>query len=407
MHFNATPERLFFALAENYENAFLLESSNGPEKIARFSFAGFGPKKIVHMEKGNIYVDDEAVEARNGDPLDALKAQIPATKPNQNTGNACTGNNAAYGGTGLDGPKAGGAFVGSGNIGNKGSGGSVGFLGGAVGYFSFEFFRQIEGFSSKLKDETHFPDFEFGIFNDAIIFDHATGKQSYVYIGENRAREVEACLKDSGEPEELKAIGKGRPGSKQDFVGMVEKAKERIVCGDIFQAVLSRRHSLAFRGGLGEFYRMLKVANPSPYLYFMKFGKRQLIGSSPENLFRVEGNEISSYATIAGTRPRGKNTEDDRFLEEDLLSDPKERAEHLMLVDLTRNDVGKVAKPGTVKVPELMHVHKYSHVQHLASFVKAELAKGKDSFDAFRAIFPAGTVSGAPKIRATEIIGEL
>jgi len=142
-------------------------------------------------------------------------------------------------------------------------------------------------------------------------------------------------------------------------------------------------------------------------MYFLSFGDRKIIGSSPENLVRVEGRKIDSYATLAGTRPRGKNPAEDEALEKELLADEKERAEHLMLVDLTRNDVGKVSKFGTVNVPELMEVHKYSHVQHICSHVEGELAEGKDCFDAFNSVFPAGTVSGAPKLRAMEIIEEL
>ena len=194
---------------------------------------------------------------------------------------------------------------------------------------------------------------------------------------------------------------------KEEFEKAVLAAKEHITNGDIFQVVLSRRYSLPFEGNLLRFYNHLKQTNPSPYMYFLSFGDRKIIGSSPENLVRVEGNAIDSYATLAGTMPRGKTPAEDAALEARLRSDEKERAEHLMLVDLTRNDVSKVAAFNSVSVPELMEVHKYRHVQHLSSHVVGKLSEGKDCFDAFDAIFPAGTLTGAPKVRAMEIIEEL
>ena len=195
--------------------------------------------------------------------------------------------------------------------------------------------------------------------------------------------------------------------SKERFCKMVEEAKEHIRAGDIFQTVLSKRYEIRYAGSMMPFYRKLKATNPSLYMFYIKFGEREVIGSSPENLIRVEGRELTSYATLAGTRPRVKTETEDTRLETELLNDEKERAEHLMLVDLTRNDIGKISVPGTVKVPEFMSVHKYSDVQHIASVVTGRLADGKDSFDAFSSIFPAGTVSGAPKVRAIEIIDKL
>jgi anthranilate synthase component 1 len=194
---------------------------------------------------------------------------------------------------------------------------------------------------------------------------------------------------------------------REKFEESVRAAKEKIVEGEIFQVVLSRRYSLPYEGNLVRFYNFLKQTNPSPYMYFLSFGDRKIIGSSPENLVRVEGREVDSYATLAGTMPRGATPAEDAELERRLRTDEKERAEHLMLVDLTRNDVAKASKAGTVQVPQLMDVHKYRHVQHLASHVVGKLADGKDCFDAFDAIFPAGTLTGAPKVRAMEIIDEL
>jgi anthranilate synthase component 1 len=186
----------------------------------------------------------------------------------------------------------------------------------------------------------------------------------------------------------------------------VEKAKEYIVSGDIFQVVLSKRYDFHIKGDLMAFYRSLRDINPSPYMYFFKAGKRQIVGSSPEMLARIDNRVVETFP-IAGTRPCVENPSENRQLAEELLADPKERAEHVMLVDLARNDVGKVAKFGTVHVPEFMKVHRYSHVQHIVSQVVGDLQDGKECYDALRAVFPAGTVSGAPKVRAMEIIEEL
>jgi len=194
--------------------------------------------------------------------------------------------------------------------------------------------------------------------------------------------------------------------TKEHFEKSVEKAKEYVRQGDIFQVVLSKRYDFHIQGDLIGFYRSLRAINPSPYMYFFKAGDRQIVGSSPEMLVRVEKRVVETFP-IAGTRPIVKTPAENKRLAQDLLADPKERAEHVMLVDLARNDVGKVAAYGSVHVPEFMQVHGYSHVQHIVSRVVGNLREDSDSYDAFRAVFPAGTVSGAPKPRAMEIIDEL
>jgi anthranilate synthase component 1 len=186
----------------------------------------------------------------------------------------------------------------------------------------------------------------------------------------------------------------------------VNAIKEYIKAGDIFQAVLSQRFETEFNGDKFAVFQALEEINPSPYMYFLNFGKRCIVGSSPEMLARVENRVITTHP-IAGTRPRGKNQDEDKKLEKEMLKDKKECAEHIMLVDLARNDVGRVAEFGSVKVRKLMHIEKYSHVQHMVSEVVGKLQNGKDCFDALQSIFPAGTVSGAPKVRAMEIINEL
>lgn len=365
MELQISPVDLFSVLSEHCENTFLLESSEGVEKLSRFSFLGFSPSKKIKLKNSILNINGQETEVK--DPLPALKKEISNSEIK-----------------------------------------APGFLGGAVGYFSFDYIRYVEQLSSELKDEINFPDFEFGIFDDAIVFDHKENRIRYVYQKENRLEQILKHIKDSAfitKPLEIYNIKSNI--TKEKFCENVEIAKEHIRAGNIFQTVLSKRYEIKFSGSLISFYKKLKATNPSPYMYYLKFGEREIIGSSPENLVRVEDKNITSYATLAGTRPRGKNKEEDARLETELLNDEKERAEHIMLVDLTRNDIGKIAEVGSVKVPELMNVHKYSHVQHIASLVTGKLRKDKDAFDAFNAIFPAGTVSGAPKIRAIEIINEL
>jgi anthranilate synthase component 1 len=194
--------------------------------------------------------------------------------------------------------------------------------------------------------------------------------------------------------------------NQKDFEKSVRKAKDHIVAGDAIQVVLSQRFSGNISGDDFALYRNLRSINPSPYMFYLNFGEIKLIGSSPEILVRLTDEKIE-LRPIAGTRPRGNTSEEDLALEKELLADPKERAEHIMLVDLGRNDVGKEAVPGSVTVPRLMEVERYSHVMHIVSRVEAQLAQGKDCFDLFMATFPAGTVTGAPKIRAMEIISEI
>lgn len=366
LELQVSPVDLFTVLSENSENTFLLESSDGPEKISRFSFLGFSPSKKIHLnQKQVLFVGEQELDSKY--PLAELKKIIPKNKA-----------------------------------------AAPGFFGGAVGYFSFEYFSFIEKIQEKIFDDTGFPVFEFGIFEDVIIFDHKNNSIQYVYFKNDRSKEILGFIKDSlffSQPLEIYNIKENF--SRQEFCSNVLKAKEEIASGNAFQVVLSKRYEVKFGGNLVSFYKKLKATNPSPYMFFLKFGERQIIGSSPENLVKVEGAKISSYATLAGTRPRGVTKEQDTALEKELLSDKKELAEHVMLVDLTRNDLGKIALPGTVKVPRFLDVHKYSRVQHISSLVTATLGKGKDQFDAFNAIFPAGTVCGAPKIRAIEIISSL
>ncbi len=358
------PYQMYQRISREHEHSFLLESLEGREKLARFSFIGFAPKSMVRAEGNVVEADGEEEDAKS--PIRALAKAIPGRDVEME-----------------------------------------GFSGGAVGYFSYEYVRNLEGIAAVEDDEFRFPDFEFGIFDDCIAYDHREKSVHYLSHGEDRSGDILSLAKEDGFSGQFEAGSPKTSMVRERFVSAVETAKERIRDGEAFQVVLSRRHTFPYEGNLLRFYNCLKQTNPSPYMYFLQFGQRSIIGSSPENLVRVEGRRIDSFATLAGTMPRGRTPEEDSELEGRLLSDEKERAEHLMLVDLTRNDVGKVARGGSVSVPELMGVYKYRHVQHLGSQVSGELKDGKDCFDAFDALFPAGTLSGAPKVRAMEIISEL
>jgi len=245
-----------------------------------------------------------------------------------------------------------------------------------------------------------------GIYNDGIIFDHINHEAAYFYGSKNRFNELASCLKRAPNIPDLSFTALKVNIKKGRYNNIVEKAKEYIFSGDIFQVVLSKRYSSVFKGGLEGFYLALRRINPSPYMYFLKMDGRFIIGSSPETLVRVENGLVETYP-IAGTRPVTGVPSKDDALRKELLSDQKELAEHIMLLDLARNDLGRVSEYNTIRVSEFMKVHKYSHVQHIVSRVVGKLKDGCDSFNAFRAVFPAGTVSGAPKIRAMEIIDEL
>jgi anthranilate synthase component 1 len=280
------------------------------------------------------------------------------------------------------------------------------FIGGSVGYISYDVVRYWEKLPRKTRDDTGFPDVQMGVFDDAIVFDHKQKTAYYYFLGKDQSEEIMHIKKSSADSETLSFDQPKVNVTQEHFEKSVEKAKEYVRQGDIFQVVLSKRYDFRIQGDLIGFYRALRAINPSPYMYFFKAGDRQIVGSSPEMLVRVEKRIVETFP-IAGTRPIAKNPAENKRLAQELLADPKERAEHVMLVDLARNDVGKVAAYGSVHVPEFMQVHGYSHVQHIVSRVVGNLREGCQSFDAFKAVFPAGTVSGAPKPRAMEIIDEL
>ncbi len=370
--YSINPTDTFDKLERDCEYIYLLESAEGPEKLARFSFIGLNPRRIFTAKDGTTAFLDLASGAeeiqKTNDPLDVLRNEVQK---------------------------------------NKQPHGMFPLVGGAIGYISYDTVRYAERLPATNTDDLEFPDIEMALFDDGIVFDHNIREAYYYSYGENRLEELQNTIQESTTNHEpLEYTAPKSNFSKETFKTSVSKAKEYIASGDIFQVVLSKRYDFSFDGSLIQFYRALRTINPSPYMYFLKMGDRRIVGSSPEMLVRVERDSVETYP-IAGTRPRTEDQSKNQALAAELLSDPKERAEHVMLVDLARNDVGRIAEFQSVRVPEFMSVRQYSHVQHIVSKVVGRIRPDKDCFDALEVMLPAGTVSGAPKVRAMEIIEEL
>lgn len=369
--FARSPIEFFSTIYKHYENAYILESVEGPKKLAQYSFIGFDPRLNIKVKNDEVITRNERTgeeeKKKTCNPLHVIEKIVK----------------------GLVLP-------------NKG----FRFIGGAVGYISYDAIRYWEKLPEMAVDDLDFPDIEVGVFDDGIVFDHRNRRTFYFYLNENRLAEVVELMKAT---EGFSPLSYKHPKTnikKENFEKAVENAKRYVVAGDIFQVVLSKRYEFHIRGDLIGFYRALRRINPSPYMYFLKMGERKIVGSSPEMLARVDNRVVETFP-IAGTRPCSQKPSENIRLAKELLADPKERAEHVMLVDLARNDVGRVSKPGSVRVPEFMTVQRYSHVQHIVSRVVGDLMEERDCYDALKAVFPAGTVSGAPKVRAMEIIEEL
>jgi len=370
LSFEKPPLEIFSKLYNKYENAYILESIEGPKKLSQYSFIGFDPTLTITIKNGEAIVNNKRTGEEERKQVSEPLAVIQETLRN------------------LPGFK------------------EQRFIGGAVGYISYDTVRYWEKLPQSTLDDQNFPDVEVGVFDDGIVYDHRNKQAFYYHLNENRLPELDELLQ---EPEDNEGLSHNQLKvniSKERFEDAVEKAKKYVTAGDVFQVVLSKRYDFQIRGNLIGFYRNLRDINPSPYMYFLKSGEHQIVGSSPEMLVRVENRVVETFP-IAGTRPHVKDPAENKRLTEELLADPKERAEHVMLVDLGRNDIGKVSKFGSVHLPEFMKVHQYSHVQHIVSRVVGDLRDECDCYDALRAVFPAGTVSGAPKVRAMEIIEEL
>ncbi len=368
-----TPVSAYLKLRAYSPWSFLYESVEGPEHWARYSILGFGAKRTFVAEGGELTVTtaEGAKTTPARDPLDGIRTALENAP--------------------LLPPKDGPAFV-----------------GGIFGYLSYDAVQRFETIRPDGVTHDEVPDACFVEPEVLAVFDSRTHSLTLYADSETILDDVETHLA-AQVPERQRPSSWQEPEpreSRDAYMESVAKAKEHIRAGDIIQVVLSRRFCLPRLADPFDVYRGLRVINPSPYLYYFSSPSLQIAGASPEVMVRVEDNHVT-VRPIAGTRPRGTTPAEDAELAEDLLADPKERAEHIMLVDLGRNDVGRVAVPGTVSIPDLMVIENYSHVMHIVSEVRGELDKDIDAFSALRAAFPAGTLSGAPKIRAMQIIDEL
>jgi len=384
-----TPVGAHLRLARDAKYSFLLESVEGGENIARYTFAGANPQEVFRARGRKCTLESDGrrkeFEANPVEELRRLTARyhpvrVPGLPP---------------------------------------------LIGGAIGYFAYDMVRLIERIPATGRDDLGLDDCVMMFYLGLLAFDHVRHR---VWVIRNVFTEGEGSLRKKYDaavreirhtrrllerplPPQRRARRAGplrveSNFTKARYLAAVRKAKAYIRAGDIFQVVPSQRFSAATRAEPFEIYRALRVVNPSPYLYFLRLDDVSVVGSSPEMLVKVQGRDVF-YRPIAGTEPRGRTEMEDRALESKLLADPKERAEHIMLVDLGRNDLGRVCEYGSVQVERLMFVERYSHVMHLVSSLRGRLREGLDCFDALMACFPAGTLSGAPKIRAMEIIDEL
>ncbi|MCA9120289.1 MAG: anthranilate synthase component I [Planctomycetaceae bacterium] len=389
-----TPVTAFHRI-DSGQSACLFESVIGGEKVGRYSFLAADPFLELSATRNLVTVTSENAREQYeaADPLEEIRKRLAAFK-------------AAH-------------------IPNLPP-----FAGGAVGYAGYDVVRYTESLPNAPNDDRDLPDLCFGFYDHMAVFDNVSKTMFVIAMAhlvedgsnaeaafEDAKRRVDALVTQLSTPihplqvADIDTSGVPeipyRSNFKQaDFEDAVQKCVEYIRAGDIFQVVISQRLELDIHSDPFEIYRTLRVVNPSPFMFFVRSPKVTLVGSSPEIMCRVMDGTVT-VRPLAGTRKRGHDEEEDNRLAEELLADPKERAEHVMLVDLGRNDVGRVARYGTVEISDVMVIERYSHVMHITSNVTGELAEGKDAFDALKASLPAGTVSGAPKVRAMEIIDEL
>jgi anthranilate synthase component I len=389
-----TPVSAYLRIAQGARYSFLLESVEGGEKIARYTFAGANPEEVFRYANGACVMESrDRLVWEERDPVSFLRSRIERFQPVRLPG-------------------------------------LPPLVAGAIGYFSYDMVRLIERLPRKLRDEIGLYDAMLMFYHGIIAFDHVQHRlwivRNVFTEGEGNlrakydaaVREIKRTKRRLEEPvaaERPKKEAKTKKRSplrvksnfqREEYLDLVRKAKAYIRAGDIFQVVLSQRFSAKTQADPFEVYRELRVLNPSPYPFYLQLNDVCIVGSSPEMLVKVQGRDVF-YRPIAGTQPRGKDEAEDVRLEKQMLASEKERAEHIMLVDLGRNDLGRVCDYGTVKVEQLLTVERFSHVMHLVSSLRGRLREDVDCFDALMACFPAGTVSGAPKVRAMEIIEEL
>lgn len=386
-----TPLSVYLKLADG-PHTYLFESVEGGERFGRYSIIGLPARRVIRFHGHRLEIRDQGQVVEERDVADPF-AEVEALR-------------AAHSVPQLE--------------------GLPGFTGGLVGWFGFESIGYIEPrfATTDKRDELETPDILLMLSEELAVFDNLKGRLYLIVHADPREEGAweRAQARLDVLTDRLRRPGAGYPApiardvldeshfvsgfTREGFIAAVEKSKEYIRAGDIFQVVLSQRLSVPFNARPVDVYRALRALNPSPYMYFLDVGDTQVVGSSPEILVRLQHGEVT-VRPIAGTRPRGRTQEEDLALEAELLADPKERAEHLMLIDLGRNDVGRVAQAGTVEVGEQFVIERYSHVMHIVSEVTGRLQPGLSYADVLRATFPAGTVSGAPKIRALEVIREL
>ena len=386
-----TPVSAFQKISET-DYAFLLESADGGEKIAKYSTIGSNPFAGFKCKGSNVEIFNKEgiTHIETTDPFKALEQQISKFSPVRVNG-------------------------------------LPDFFGGAVGYTSYDSVRYVETLPDSTTDDLNLPDMYFMFYDETIVFDHLNKTIKVVCAAHIDERDIQDVYEDAvnkidNVTNKLRTpvmtlsddiTEKGELNLKfssnfkeSDFLQAVEICKEYIRAGDIIQAVLSQRLQTEIKAKPINIYRTLRVINPSPYMFYIKMKDLELIGSSPEVMVKVDKGNIN-VRPIAGTRKRGSSTEEDELLAKELLADPKELAEHIMLLDLGRNDVGSVSQYDSVSIDEKMVIEKYSHVMHITSSVSGKLRSDKNAFDGLRACLPAGTLSGAPKVRAMEIIDEL
>lgn len=362
LELSGTQFEIYNKLSRNYSHSFLFESLTGPEELAETSIMGFDPAIVVKGFSNKVvlfYKDGTQKTINTQEPLSEIKELLQSTNDQ-----------------------------------------SYRYVGGAVGVINYDAVALWEKVpQSHVVD---MPLMEFGIYEDGVLFDTKQNKAFYFYYDENRIDKIKLS---ENKFEEFNVSEISADLDEEKFTKIVNQAKKYIHDGDIFQVVLSRRFNFDANGDYLKVYKILRNMNPSPYLYHMKMNDRTIIGASPEMLLRVTGDVVETFP-IAGTRKITDNETENKQLENEMLNDEKELAEHTMLVDLGRNDIGRVCKYGSVHVKELMKVKRFSHVQHMVTHVVGTLDEKYDMYDAFKAVFPAGTVSGAPKVRAMEIIDE-
>jgi anthranilate synthase component I len=388
-----TPVSAYLRVAQGARYSFLLESVEGGEKIARYTFAGANPEEIFRYANGACVLESrQRIIWEERDPITFLREHMARFRPVRLPG-------------------------------------LPPLVAGAIGYFSYDMVRLIERLPKRLRDEIGLFDAVLMFYHGILAFDHVQHRlwvvrNVYTEGPKSLRAKYDAAVKEirrtrqmleepaAGEKPQKQAKGKSRPlkiasnVKRSEYLAVVKKAKQYIREGDIFQVVLSQRFSAKTKADPFSIYRELRALNPSPYLFYLQLNDVYVVGSSPEMLVKVQGRDVF-YRPIAGTRWRGKDEAEDQRLEREMLASEKERAEHIMLVDLGRNDLGRVCDYGTVRPEKLMTVERYSHVMHLVSSLRGRLREDVDCFDALMSCFPAGTVSGAPKVRAMEIIEEL